>query len=296
LKRDKTTKRELNPPEVTTEKCTGCGFCIEVCPAFVIDLIEEKAVVARGEWCIGCAHCGAVCPTGAILQKAAIEDWPQTGLAASSESLQRLLRQRRSVRVYGEKPVSQEILNKILDAGRYAPTGMNSQNVHYLVLSSPGEIEKLREMTIIFYEKIFSRAKGRLGAFVLSLIAGRKVTESLRESLPKLEYAKEQMKQGKDPLFYRAPALMLAHAESWDTCSAFNCSVALYNCSLMAHTLGVGCCFNWYLVNAVNHDRRIKQGLAIPADHGCFGAMTLGYQDIRYERLVNREPPKVRWR
>ena len=282
-----------------TEKCIGCGSCIEVCPAFVIDLIEEKASVARGEWCIGCDHCEAVCPTGAVLRKAAKEDRPQTGpagSAASSESLQRLLRQRRSVRVYAEKPVSQEILNEILDAGRYAPTGMNSQNVHYLVLSSPGEIEKLREMTLTFYEKIFSRARGRLGAFVLSLIAGRKVTESLRESLPKLEYAKERMKRGKDCLFYHAPAVMVVHAESWDTCSAFNCSVALYNCSLKAHTLGVGCCFNWYLVNAVNHDRGIKQGLAIPADHGCFGAMTLGYPKIRYERLVDREPPKVRWR
>jgi nitroreductase len=88
----------------------------------------------------------------------------------------------------------------------------------------------------------------------------------------------------------------VVHAESWDTCSAFNCAVALYNCSLMAHTLGVGCCFNGFLESAVNNDRKIKKLLGIPRDHRCFGAMTLGYQTVRYQRLVERDPAKATWR
>jgi nitroreductase len=144
-------------------------------------------------------------------------------------------------------------LNEILEAGRYAPTGTNSQNVHYVVLTSPEQIEALRQMTISFYNKIFSRIRGRFGAFFLSLVAGRKTVNYLRDSLPKMEYAYEQMRQGRDRLFYHAPVVILTHAESWDTSSAFNCSVALYNCSLMVHTKGLGCCFNGLLVNAVNH-------------------------------------------
>jgi nitroreductase len=104
------------------------------------------------------------------------------------------------------------------------------------------------------------------------------------------------MEQGKDPLFYHAPVVMLVHAESWDTCSAFNCSIALYNGSLMAHTLGIGCCFNGYLANAANHDRKIKAWLGIPKDHQCYAAMTLGYQKVKYQRLPDRKPPKVTWR
>jgi hypothetical protein len=151
-------------------------------------------------------------------------------------------------------------------------------------------------MTLGFYEKLFSRVKGRFGAFLFGLFAGHKITESLREALPKVEYAQTLMEQEKDCLFYHAPVIMVAHAESWDTCSAFNCSVALYNCSLMAHTLRVGCCFNGYLVSAINHDTQIKKGLNIPRDHQCFAAMTLGYQKIRYIRLVERESPKATWR
>jgi nitroreductase len=184
-------------------------------------------------------------------------------------------------------------LNKVLDAGSYAPTGTNSQNVHYVVLTSPDKIGELRKMTISFYEKMFSRVRRRFGMFLFSLVAGRKTAEYLRESLPQIEYVYEKMKQGKDRLFYHAPVVILTHAESWDTSSSFNCSVALYNCSLMAHTLGLGCCFNGFLVNAVNHAPKIKGWLGISADHKCYSAMTLGFPDVKYLRLVHRYPPKV---
>jgi nitroreductase len=144
-------------------------------------------------------------------------------------------------------------------------------------------------MTIAFYAKVFGWVRSWPG----SLFAGRRTVEYLQESIPKIEHAKELMDQGKDCLFYGAPAVMAVHAESWDTCSAFNCALALYNCSLMAHTLGVGCCFNGYLQSAANNDRRIKKWLGIPRDHRCFGAMTLGYQKISYQRLVERDPAKV---
>jgi hypothetical protein len=105
-----------------------------------------------------------------------------------------------------------------------------------------------------------------------------------------MEHTNEQMEQGKDRLLYHGPVLMLAHAEAWDTCSLFNCSVALYNCSLMAHTLGLVCCFNGFLVNAINRAPKIKGWLGIPADHRCYSAMTLGFSNMKYLRLVHRYP------
>jgi nitroreductase/NAD-dependent dihydropyrimidine dehydrogenase PreA subunit len=291
-------KQKVSPPVVVAKDCIGCKKCVAICPSFVLDMVEAKAVVVRGDWCIGCEHCGAVCPTGAILHEEKYFDiHPKKGEvpAVSSEALELLLRERRSVRIYTHDPVPEEVLEKILDAGRYAPTGSNSQNVHYVVLKSPDQITELQKRTIRFYEKLFSRIRGRFGMFLLFLFAGRKTAEYLRESLPKMEYANEQMKQGKDRLFYHAPVIILAHAESWEPSSAFNGSVALYNCSLMAHTLGLGCCFNGFLVNAVNRAPKIKGWLGIPADHKCYSAMTLGFPDAKYLRLVHRHPPKVRF-
>ena len=289
-------KPKVNPPVVITEDCMGCERCVATCPGLVLEMNEAKAAVVRGEWCIGCGHCGAVCPTEAILPEGrALDELPKKGEApaTSPEILELLFRERRSVRLYTSTSVPEGILNKVLDAGRYAPTGTNSQNVHYVVLKSPDQISELRKMTISFYEKIFSRVRGWFGRLLLCLVAGRRITEYLRESLPKIERRYEQMKQGKDPLFYHAPVVMLAHAESWDTNSSFNCSVALYHCSLMAHTLGLGCCFNGFLVNAVNRSPKIKAWLGIPTDHRCYSAMTLGFPDVRYLRLVHRDPPKM---
>jgi len=289
-------KQKINPPVVVTEDCIACERCVAICPSFVLEMVEAKSAVVRAEWCIGCGHCGAVCPTGAILHDGSRPDMhPSKGEvpATSPEILELLLRERRSVRLYTDDPVPEVVLNKILDAGSYAPTGSNSQNVHYVVLTSPDQIAELRKMTINFYDKILSRVRGRFGLFIVSLVAGRRIAEYLRQSLPKMEYGNELMKQGKDRLFHHAPVVILAHAESWDRSSPFNCSAALYNCSLMAHTLRLGCCFNDLLVNAANLSRKIKGWLGIPADHKCYSAMTLGFPDARYLRLVRRHPPKV---
>jgi nitroreductase/NAD-dependent dihydropyrimidine dehydrogenase PreA subunit len=292
-------RRPYSPPEVLVKKCTGCGLCIKACPSFVFEMTNKKSWVVRGEWCIGCGQCGTVCPEEAILHEASARGkGARLGSqpAITAERLMLLLRERRSVRNYRNKPVPKKQLEQILEAGRYAPTGSNSQNVRYLALTRPVEIDQLRQMAMAFYERIFKFARNRSGAFLLKILAGRRMVEELRESIPKIEHAKKLVDQGEDRLFYGAPAVMVVHAESWDTTSAFNCALALYSCSLMAHTLGIGCCFNGYLQGAANNSRRIKKWLGIPRDHQCFGAMTLGYPAIRYRRLVLRDPAKVKWR
>jgi len=50
---------------VDSEKCTGCGICIDVCPAGAIE-VKEKAVI-DDEICTGCAACTTECPNKAII-------------------------------------------------------------------------------------------------------------------------------------------------------------------------------------------------------------------------------------
>jgi len=291
-------KRRVDPPKVEESKCNSCGLCVTVCRSFVLEMRDKKAEVVRGAWCIGCDHCGAVCPTEAILRDGSSmrDSHLEAGPIPSPETLQRFFLERRSIHVYKEEPVSEAMLRQILDAGNCAPTGSNSQNVHYILLTSPENINQLREMTTHFYDKIFLRLQNWFWSLMLSWMAGAKTVEYLRDSVPKFEFAYKKMKEGRDPLFYHAPVVILTHAESWDSCSPFNCSSALYQCSLMAQSLGLGCCFNGFLVNAVNHNRRIKGWLGIPADHACYAAMTLGSPEVRYHRPVHRDSPKVTWR
>ncbi|MFV9690480.1 MAG: FAD-binding protein [Desulfobacteria bacterium] len=53
---------------VDSEMCTGCGSCVDICPADAIELIDEKAVVNEDE-CQLCGSCEAECEAGAITIK-----------------------------------------------------------------------------------------------------------------------------------------------------------------------------------------------------------------------------------
>ena len=52
-------------PEVTIEKCIGCGDCMRICPVNAIGLKKKKAILVK-ERCIGCGECTVVCTPGAI--------------------------------------------------------------------------------------------------------------------------------------------------------------------------------------------------------------------------------------
>jgi len=51
--------------KVNTEKCTGCGVCVEVCPLEAISLTDSVAVVDE-ETCTECGLCVGECPNDAI--------------------------------------------------------------------------------------------------------------------------------------------------------------------------------------------------------------------------------------
>lgn len=53
-------------PTIDTDKCIGCGECVDVCPADVYEIQDEKSVVVNGEECLGCESCIEVCEQGAI--------------------------------------------------------------------------------------------------------------------------------------------------------------------------------------------------------------------------------------
>lgn len=51
---------------VDSDKCIGCGECVDVCPVEVYELQEGKAVPVHEEECLGCESCVEVCEQNAI--------------------------------------------------------------------------------------------------------------------------------------------------------------------------------------------------------------------------------------
>ncbi len=62
-------------------------------------------------------------------------------------NFQELVKERYSVRKFAERPVEEEKLQKVLEAGACAPTAKNMQPQRIYVLKSPEAIEKIRGLT-----------------------------------------------------------------------------------------------------------------------------------------------------
>jgi nitroreductase len=71
---------------------------------------------------------------------------------------------RRSVREFTDRPISKDEINTILNAGRWAPSGLNNQPWRFIVVRNPETIHKLSECT--HYSSIIAGAPLLIAAFL----------------------------------------------------------------------------------------------------------------------------------
>ncbi|MFQ6137293.1 MAG: indolepyruvate ferredoxin oxidoreductase subunit alpha [Candidatus Hydrothermarchaeales archaeon] len=51
---------------VDHDKCDGCEECVDICPAEVFEINDDKSVPVNIEECVECCSCVEVCPNEAI--------------------------------------------------------------------------------------------------------------------------------------------------------------------------------------------------------------------------------------
>lgn len=75
-----------------------------------------------------------------------------------------ILKARRSIRKFQDTPVSEELIEKLLEAGRWAPSGMNNQPWRFAVVTEPGIKEEIAKLTR--YSRIVSGARLLIPVFL----------------------------------------------------------------------------------------------------------------------------------
>ena len=121
---------------------------------------------------------------------------------------------RRSIRKYLEKPVSDEDLNMILEAGRWAPSGTNIQPWKFVVI-------KNREILLQIFKKTMN-----FGLPLRTAQLGIAIVGNVSQ-YPLIKYTKEERKREEDNIK--------------DQC-LMDCSLAAMNMMLMAWALNIGTC------------------------------------------------------
>ncbi|MFC1895223.1 nitroreductase family protein, partial [Thermodesulfobacteriota bacterium] len=133
--------------------CTLCGACVEICVRHVLKMDGETVEAAEPTHCILCGHCSAVCPVDAIRVPGVVReefvDAPKPHDLPSPQQLMGLMRSRRSVRKFLRKPVERDLIEKVIEAGRFAPTGGNRQPIRYAVVHTPEKMETVRNLTVL---------------------------------------------------------------------------------------------------------------------------------------------------
>ena len=179
---------------------------------------------------------------------------------------------RRSKRKYLDQSVSQELLEKIIETGRYAPSGGNSQSNHFLVVQNKQIIDHLVKMV----EKTFSKME---------------INENMYRSL---QNSINLSKKGGDAFCYNAPVLIIvANKKDYGNNQA-DCALALENMMLEANELDLGSCYINQL-KWINEDQKILsylQSLGMKEDERVYGSLIVGYPDTNDGKPLRKALPR----
>lgn len=176
---------------------------------------------------------------------------------------------RRSTRKFLDKPVERELIDRIVEAGRHAPSGGNNQYTHFFVITAKKVMD---ELAVIAQDEF----------------AKMEVTEGMYKSMANSVRAS---KTGNYRFHYDAPVLIVVASRETYTNNIADCSCTLENMMLMANALDLGSVWinqlKWLRDTESVLDYFRQYGLA--EDERIYGAVSIGYPDTA-DGLPNRKP------
>jgi nitroreductase/NAD-dependent dihydropyrimidine dehydrogenase PreA subunit len=288
-------------PTITIKEdlCIKCGMCVQDCPCGLYSQEPEGSVpeVHNLEFCISCGHCSAICSPGAIIHSGFPQDYLQQvnrKNQPSSEEVLELMRARRSIRVFRDKPVEKQQIERIIDAARLAPTGHNMQATQYIVIQNKKIIEHMETATANQLSMVVKMAHNPLMKPLFLVIAGKQA-ESILEMIPLIEKGLAAFKRGNDIILFNAPVLIIFHADEKTMFGDISVQLAIQNATLMAHSLGLGSFYTGLLLTAAQRDKSIGNMINLPKNHKIYGGLAIGYPKYEFKKWIERKTPEVSW-
>ncbi len=181
----------------------------------------------------------------------------------------KLIKSRRSTRKFKSDSVPEELLNQVIEAGRYAPSGGNNQSTHFIVVENKDILRELKDLAKEEFAKM-------------------QIEENMYKSLV---HSITASKNGDYTFHYNCPVLIITANKKDYGNNIADCACALENMMLMANALDLGSVWinqlRWLNENPVILAKMKELGMA--DDERVYGALALGYADTE-DGLPVRKP------
>jgi nitroreductase len=162
------------------------------------------------------------------------------------ETLMDIIKKRKSIRKYKDKPLSKKVVDDILEAARYAPTARNLQELEYRVITDMALLNKLSDGIAAAWQKEGLPLKGPPGA--------------------------------RPDFFYSAPLLIIIIAPKENLFASSDSALAVQNVLLYATSIGLGSCFIG-IAKFIEKDEDLCKKLHIADDMNIVASVICGYPD-----------------
>lgn len=247
----------MNTITINHNICIQCSSCVNDCPSSYL-FIENNELQTNDIGCMECGHCYAICPKGAIdmVNYNCIDEPVVSMTEINNDTLLNAMKSRRTIRNFKSQPVEQEKIDKILEAGRYSPTGRNAQDVSYTILGS--KQNEAEEICVNLFRKGIM-----FGAPFVSYLKNFEVPDNF--------------------FFKDAPLVIVVSSKN-----TVDGGLASAYMEIMAESLGLGVLYSGFFVMCTKISRKLKKLLELDKSHKVISCMVIGYPNVKYRRIVPR--------
>jgi nitroreductase len=181
-------------------------------------------------------------------------------------------------RFYRPDPIPADVLTRVLDAARYAPTGGNRQGVRFVVVRDAEKRRRLKELYLPLWETYSSRAAVRPGAPKPRLLENADHFARHLDEIPVLIVVCAQLAD-----------LMATdrHLERLSIVGGASVYPSVQNLLLAARAEGLGTALTTLLCAL---EPQVKELLAIPDGMATAATITLGYPAKGFPKKLARRP------
>lgn len=313
--------------EYEPEKCTHCKACVLTCPTSCLRWDEENnAPVATGLSgielaCIGCNNCEAVCPAACIrmrgeykvlkgryqtLEEKSGDMTPPRPFGVKDEhrsfeeieaeltETEKVIYRRRSVRMFKNKPVEEDLILRLIESARFAPSAGNGQPCKFLVVTNR-EINKRVDQESARVLGMINRlyaGKERWRKIIVGILSA--ISASKWDQRPIAAMEKVRMTDGN--VTFDAPSVIHVLKDKRGISQPdIDAAIAAQNIVLTAHSLGLGACYIGFIASTAPYAPAIKKLLNVKYPYEIVISICVGYPKLPYDNPVPRGRAAVEW-